>query len=66
MVVTWFARPASGTGSSMKPINYISARKQIREKLEAAGFTMRNILPVYEKDTGYTTCIFVCEIAEEL
>ena len=66
MAITWFARPVSESGSSMKPVNYIRARKEIREKLEAAGFTMRNILPGYEKDTGYTTCILVCEIAEEL
>ena len=62
--ISWFSRPASESGSSRKPVNYLKAREQMRQRLKAAGFTLNNILPGYETDTGYTTCIITCEIME--
>ena len=63
--ISWFSRPASRSGGSAKPVNYLKAREQMRAKLKAAGFVLSNIIPGYEADTGYTTCIITCEITEE-
>lgn len=52
--ITWFSRPASG--SKRKPVNYLTAEEQIITRLEKAGFTVKDSVPGYEKDTGYTTC----------
>ncbi len=60
--INWFSRPKTG---SKKPVNYLAAKKQMKERLQEAGFTVTNIIPGYESDTGYTTCIITCEIAEE-
>lgn len=52
--ITWFSRPASG--SKRKPVNYLTVEEQIITRLEKAGFTVKDSVPGYEKDTGYTTC----------
>lgn len=52
--ITWFSRTASG--SKRKPVNYLTAEEQIIARLEKAGFTVKDSVPGYEKDTGYTTC----------
>lgn len=60
MEVNWFKK-----GESRKPVNYIQERKQIRFLLKKAGFSVTGILPCYEKETGYTHLIFLCDICEE-
>ena len=45
--------------------NFISLRKEIRETLRNAGFTMTGIETFYEKDTGYNHLCFECWIEEE-
>lgn len=60
MEVNWYKKE-----ESRKPVNYIVARKKIRASLKAVGFSVTNIIPFYEKDTGYTHLIFLCNILEE-
>lgn len=52
-------------GESRKPVNYTKKRKQIRTALKKAGFSVTNIVYFYEKDTGYTHLVFMCNIPEE-
>ena len=51
--ITWFSRSASG--SKRKPVNYLAAEEKIIAALETAGFTVKNSIPGYEGDTGYTS-----------
>lgn len=60
MEVNWYKK-----GDSRKPVNYIGIRKKIRKALKNAGFSVTNIIPFYEKDTGYTHLTFLCNIPEE-
>ena len=40
-------------------------RKKIIAALETAGFTVKNSIPGYEGDTGYTTCTITFCIGKE-
>jgi hypothetical protein len=60
MEVNWYKKDGSRS-----PVNYVRERKQIREALKEAGFTVTNILYFFEKDTGYTHLAFMCFIMEE-
>lgn len=59
--INWFKKPAS----SRKVVDYTEARTAIRAALKAAGFSVTNIIPGYESDTGYTTMIILANILEE-
>ena len=61
--ITWFSRSASG--SKRKPVNYLAAEEKIIVALETAGFTVKNSIPGYEGDTGYTTCTITFCIRKE-
>ena len=61
--ITWFSRSASG--SKRKPVNYLAAEEKIIAALETAGFTVKNSIPGYEGDTGYTTCTITFCIRKE-
>ena len=56
MQVHWFAKGQ---------VNYMDARKKIRKSLSAAGFSITDIDYMYEKDTGITHLIFLCNDLEE-
>lgn len=61
MEINWFKRGPS----RLKPANYIKARRDIRSRLKAAGFTVTNILPYHENDTGFTRLTFLAWITED-
>ncbi len=46
-------------------VNYFPVRKEIRKALQAAGFTIEDIIYMYEKDTKTTHLVFTCSIIEE-
>ena len=48
-----------------KPVNYLAAEEKIIAALETAGFTVKNSIPGYEGDTGYTTCTITFCIRKE-
>lgn len=60
MEINWYKR-----GESRKPVNYIEMRGRIRTALKEAGFSLSDIIYFYEKDTGYTHLVFLCNIREE-
>ena len=57
MQVHWFAKGK---------VNYMDIRKDIRKRLRAADFSVTDIDYMYEKDTGITHLIFMCNILEEM
>ena len=63
MEINWFKRGASRT----KPANYIKARRDIRTRLKAAGFTVTRFMYHHESDTGFTrlTCLAWIEESED-
>lgn len=68
MEVNWYKKGVSGVPEkkdSRKPVNYMKKRKQIRSALKKMGFSISKIVPMYEKDTGYTHLVFLCSIEEE-
>lgn len=60
MEVNWYKK-----GETKKPVSYIKTRKKIRAALKKAGFCVQSIVPLYEKDTGYTSLVFTCSDIEE-
>lgn len=60
MEVNWYKK-----GKRSKPVSYESERKKIRTALKDAGFAISNIVPLFEKDTGYTHLVFLCSIQED-
>lgn len=52
-------------GAKRKPVNYLAAEEKIIAALETAGFTVKNSIPGYEGDTGYTTCTITFCIRKE-
>lgn len=60
MQVHWFKK-----GESNKPVNYIGKRKEIRNTLKKAGFSVSDIRTFFEENTGYTHLCFSCSIIED-
>ncbi len=59
--INWFSKPAQGR----KPVNYVSARKAIRNALRSAGFSVTTVIPGYENETGYTHLIVLANALED-
>lgn len=59
--INWYKRGPSKT----KPANYIKARRDIRDILRHAGFTVTNIMYYHESDTGFTRLTFLAWIEED-
>lgn len=57
----WFGKPSDGRYA----VDYTTARTAIRKALKSAGFSVTNIIPGYESDTGYTHLIVMANILEE-
>lgn len=60
MQVHWFKR-----GDTKSPVNYTGIRRTIRARLRDAGFSVSEIVPLFEKDTGITHLVFSCNIEED-
>lgn len=60
MQVHWFKK-----GDGGKPANYVDIRSKIRKALKKAGFSISEIIPLFEEDTGVTHVVFSCNIVEE-
>lgn len=60
MQVHWFKR-----GDGKRPVNYVGIRKTIRARLRDAGFSVSDIETLFEKDTGITHLVFLCNIEED-
>lgn len=46
-------------------VNYVNMRKELRNRLKAAGFTVTEILPSYDDAVDATHLIIYCNIIEE-
>lgn len=58
--VHWFKK-SNGTAA----VNYLHIRKKIRSRLKDAGFTVSEIVPLYEQDTHVTHLVVYCSIIED-
>ncbi len=60
MQVHWFQK-----GDGKRAANCVRVRKTIRTRLKEAGFSLSDIVTLFEKDTGITHLVFSCNIVED-